>query len=157
MTSHHTSDHHTSDHENRARRNISRRHALALLAVSLASLKAAPLRAMPYTPQGAERKAILDALRPTVIEALGAPIEFVVERLTASGEWAFALVTPQRPGGAAITWAGTVCEGDVSHLIGGLLRKSGSAWSIVATALCPTDVAWATWPADYGAPADLFD
>lgn len=136
-----------------------RREVLLVTLGALVSMTAisAPAEAMPYTPQGEERKAILDALRVTVAEALGAPIEFVVEKIAASGEWAFALVTPRRPGGAPIAWEKTVCAGDVSYLVGGLMRKNGTSWSVAASAICPTDVAWSEWPKDYGAPAEIFD
>lgn len=131
--------------------------SILVAVVMMLALAGAHAIAMPYTPQGDERKAILDALRPVAVEALGAPIEFAVEKISVSGDWAFALVTPQRPGGGAIAWDGTVCAGDVSHLVGGLLQKKNGAWSLAASALCPTDVAWVTWPDDYGAPQELFE
>lgn len=111
--------------------------------------------AEPYTPSGAERKAILDALREPVSRQLEQPVEFVVEKIAVSGEWAFVIATPQRPGGSQIAWQRTVCKGDVSHLVGGLIKRLADGWSVQALALCPTDVAWETWPGEYGAPAEL--
>lgn len=108
------------------------------------------------TPGGVERKAILDALRQPVQTELAQPVEFVVDRIVTSADWAFVIATPQRPGGAAIAWSKTVCAGDVSHLVGGLLRLENGAWTVRDMALCPTDVAWATWAEEHKAPAELF-
>jgi hypothetical protein len=43
------------------------------------------------------------------------------------------------------------------YIVGGLLQKKNGAWSLAATALCPTDVAWVAWPENYGAPQELFE
>ena len=50
----------------------------------------------------APRAALMDALRPKVEWALGAPVQFVVYDLRRQGDLAFASVYPQRPGGADI-------------------------------------------------------
>jgi hypothetical protein len=125
----------------------------AILLVTVAETAAV---AEPYTPKGAERKAVLDALREPVSRRLEQPVEFVVEKIAVSGEWAFVIATPQRPGGSQIAWQRTVCRGDVSHLVGGLMKRLPGGWSVRALALCPTDVAWETWPSEHGAPAELF-
>lgn len=133
--------------------------ALAALAMTLllpAALDSSRAHAMPVTPQGVERKAILDALRAPVSGRLGQTVEFVVSRIGISGRWAFVIATPQRPGGAALDWQKTICRGDVSHLVGGLLERTPGGWTVRALALCPTDVAWEDWPRKYGAPAELF-
>lgn len=108
-------------------------------------------------PQGVVRKAILDALRAPVAKELGPPIEFVVKQIGVLQEWSFVMADLQRPGGVEIDWANTVCSGDVSHLVGGLLRQEGEGWTVVDYVLCPTDVTWATWPEEHGAPAALFE
>jgi len=131
----------------------------ALSAVSVGFL-ATPALTKPgdvIVPQGAERKAVLNALRTPVEEELGPPIEFVVKRIAVVGDWAFVMATPQHSGGVPIDWAHSVCSGDVSHLVGGLMKRSDGGWKVVDMVLCPTDVAWATWPQDYGAPSALFD
>lgn len=106
---------------------------------------------------GEDRAAILSALRTPVSSDLKTLVEFAVERARICGDWAFVIATPQRKGGGAIRWAGTVCAGDTSHLAGGLMRRSGTAWSLVEYALCPSDVAWSDWPEKFNAPQALFD
>lgn len=109
------------------------------------------------TAQGQDRKAILDALRAPVAAVLNAPVAFKVERIRICGDWVFALATPQNPGGGEMHWAGTPCDGDTSHLAGGLMRRNGAGWALVEYALCPSDVAWAEWPDRYHVPPILFD
>lgn len=128
----------------------------ALLLAFVLQLPTAATRAEPYTPQGVERKAILDTLREPVSQQLQQAVEFVVSRIVVSGNWAFVIATPQRFGGGPIAWQRTVCKGHVSHLVGGLMQRQGSGWFMQALALCPTDVAWVTWPQEHGAPAELF-
>lgn len=106
---------------------------------------------------GEDRVAILNALRGPVSSDLKVAVEFAVERARICGAWAFVLATPQRKGGGAPRWAGTVCAGDTSHLAGGLMRKRGAAWSLVEYALCPSDVAWSDWPDKFSAPPALFE
>jgi hypothetical protein len=103
-----------------------------------------------------DRAAILSPLRTVVSSALKSEVEFVVERARICGDWAFVVATPQRKGGGELRWKGTVCAGDTSHLAGGLMRRSGTAWSLVEYALCPSDVAWSDWPEKYKAPEQLF-
>ena len=94
------------------------------------------------------RKALMDALRPHAMWMLGAPIEFVVDDLRQSGNLAFAAVTPQRPGGAAINQHDTPgfqrSEVEPDHVGGvaiqALLYKSGDTWVAVHWALGATDV-----------------
>lgn len=126
--------------------------AVTLVTVGIAI----PVAAEVTTVIGAERKTILDALRGPVQTELVQPVEFVVDTIVKNGAWAFVIARPQKPGGAPIAWQNTVCKGDVSHLVGGLLQKIEGVWIVRTTALCPTDVAWVTWPDDYGAPRDLF-
>jgi hypothetical protein len=130
--------------------------AAALALPVIAVVPAAAVAAMLETPRGEVRRSILDALRVPVSRELRQPVEFVVEKIVQSGNWAFVIATPQRPGGRGIDWQSTICDGDVSHLVGGLLRREGGQWSVKALALCPTDVAWEPWPGQYGAPAELF-
>lgn len=134
-----------------------RRAALlaTLAAAILAGLRPAHAAA-PYVPRGTERKAILDALRAPVTKQLGRPVEFVIKHFAVTAGWAFVMADMQGPGGGQINWQSTPCSGDVSHLVGGLLRLQNGQWTVTGFALCPTDVAWATWPKDHGAPAAIF-
>lgn len=108
------------------------------------------------TLAGAERREVLDIIRQPVARALRSNVEFVVERARVCHPFAFVLATPRRPGGGAILWTGTPCEGDTSHLVGALLRRGAGGWRLLAHALCPSDVAWADWPERFGAPETVF-
>ena len=47
----------------------------------------------------AERKAILDAIRPAIEAQMRGPVEFQINTMLSDGEWAFVGASPQRPGG----------------------------------------------------------
>ena len=101
----------------------------------------------------ADRKGMLDAIRPHATWALGAPIEFVVSTLRMEGSFGFAMVIPQRPGGGeidvALTPMGLRAPEDVAFMDGAqmqaLLEKSGDTWVAVHWAIGATD-AWFVAP-----------
>jgi hypothetical protein len=126
------------------------RNTLALI-VALALPGAAqaweePARGTPL------RAALMDALRPVAEWSLGAPVEFVVSDLRVEDDVAFASVTAQRPGGAAIRIENTPGyrrgEIDPTMMDGttmqALLQRSGRAWVPVHSAIGATDVWYAT-------------
>jgi hypothetical protein len=115
------------------------------------------LRTSCHEPRGAERGAILDAMREPVQHDLQQSVKFKVSRIRVCGQWAFTVAEPIKMGGEAIQWQHTMCKGDVSHLVGALERKDATgAWTMTEYALCPTDVAWENWPQKYGVPDALF-
>jgi hypothetical protein len=116
--------------------------------------------AAPYEPASgsAERRDILDALRPAVEGVLRPPVEFRVSRLRVDGGWAFAQLEPQRPGGGAIDAAALELDTDMMDGLTtwALLKEQGGGWTLVDWALGPTDVAWWGWWDTYGAPRGIF-
>ena len=98
------------------------------------------------------RADLMDALRPHVEWALGAPVEFLVWDIRIAGETAFAQVIAQRPGGAPIDVATTpmVLRDHVDpEFIDGTRTeafyvRSGRQWVVVHHAIGATDV----WFAD---------
>ena len=107
------------------------------------------------------RRSLLDALRPEIERDLGQKVRFVVETLRVQDNWAFAVVAPRTPGGAKIDFARThhaerqragVLDGDTIYAL--LERRSGR-WSVRSFAIGPTDVAWADWSDEFGAPEAL--
>ena len=138
--------------------------SLALLALALA----APAIAAPPAPQIHDvaaadplRKALLDALRPAVAKDLGQPVKFVVTTLRATDGHAFAQVTPQTPAGKPIDFQRTryaqqqrngLLDGDMIHA---LLAKEQGRWVVKAFVVAPTDVSWAGWDEEFGAPRAL--
>jgi len=84
-------------------------------------------------------------------------VELVVKQIRVCGDWAFVIADMQKPGGAEINWSETICSGDVSHLVGALLKNGNdNRWRVKAYELCPTDVPWVDWAAKFNAPAALW-
>jgi len=88
-------------------------------------------------------------------------VVFVVDQLRVGEGWAFFSGTPQRPSGAAINYAVTKYAEDVAaDMFGGqvaaLLKWENGAWQLRDLSIGHTDVVWATWAQDYGAPPGLF-
>ncbi|QJU59883.1 hypothetical protein HL653_20960 [Sphingomonas sp. AP4-R1] len=117
--------------------------------------------ASPDVQDHAVRTALLDAARAPVAQALGKPVLFKVRQLRAAGRWAFLLADMEERDGKPLSYAGTsraeaATHGMVSRAYAALLRRDGESWRVIDSAIGPTDVAWATWPADHGAPDALF-
>ncbi len=93
--------------------------ALAMLLVAAATSGGA-LAQRAYEPARgtAERAELMDAIRPLVEARVGPPVEFVVDRLRVAGDWAFAIVQPQRPGGGAIDMYATVYRNQMDFMDG---------------------------------------
>lgn len=126
---------------------------LALVAALVAVLPAAAQAQV----QGAQRRAILDALRPPIERRLGGPVEFVVRRIGVRNGWALVIADPQRPGGGRIDARRYFSADDLETMDGltvnGVLRLSNGRWRLVDHAIGPTDV-WYCDPA-LGAPRAL--
>ncbi len=110
-----------------------------------------------------ERKAILDGLRPTFERALGAPVEFRVSTLRAAAGFAWLVVHPQRPNGAAISktdWDRGVgpCEQDRTTAVAQFwMRKRDGSWQVGwGNGLCASD-SIAELGYLIGAPPELVD
>ena len=120
--------------------------ALALAGVAQAQSMHTP------APGSAERRAILDAMRPAVEADLGAPVEFVVEEMRVSGTWAFVHAEPQRPGGGAIPAPhNDFQDGNTTYAV---LRRQSGRWRPLMVAVGPSDVAWVVYCDE--APPGLF-
>jgi len=110
------------------------------------------------------RKAILDALRPRVAREAGVPVSFVVDHLKVQGAWAFMRGTTRAADGGEVPWARSPGYAELvkdGMFDGGgtaaLLKKVGGRWTYVAHVIGPTDVAWACWWKEFGAPRAIFD
>jgi hypothetical protein len=108
------------------------------------------------------RKILLDALRPVIARDLGQPVRFVVTVLRVQGQWAYAHVVPQTMAGKAIDFSRTRHADRLqAGLLDGpdvyaLMAKRGERWVVREFVVGPTDVTYAGWPDDYGAPNALF-
>jgi hypothetical protein len=108
-----------------------------------------------------ERKLILDAVCASVERTVGIKIIFVVDRMTVSGEWAFASLHPRDAAGNRIDYRRTLIAKDFdpeqdSDLAGALLLRKGATWTVVEEAFLPTDVYWEEWETKYKLPRALF-
>lgn len=124
---------------------------------------AGPAAAQVETPARGSplRSAILDAIRPVTEAELGAPVEFVVVDLRVLGEWAFATLRPQRPGGRAIGLAytryqGAADAGALDATVTALLRDTPDGWLVYEYDFGATDVVWIDWIGRYPAPDEVF-
>ena len=105
--------------------------------------------AVAAAPAPAERKAVLDALRPAVEAKLGPGVEFVVTVLRVENGWAFVIADPQRKGGKPIDGWRIFGEhfGNMDGLrTEGILRKRDGRWQLVDHGIGATDV----WYCDIG-------
>lgn len=110
----------------------------------------------------AQRNAMLTALTATIEQDLGQKVNFRLETARVEGAWGWVVATPLTLQGAVIDFSKThyaeqAKEGllDGDGVIHALMQQVDGAWTVHAFDLGSTDVAWLTWPKDYGAPADL--
>lgn len=104
----------------------------------------------------AQRRAILDALRPEIADATHGPVEFVVQHLEVQDGWALVWAHPQRPGGAQIDPEAVLpaaqLEFTSSIRVDALLQMRDGDWNLEGYRIGATDVWYACYP---GAPATL--
>jgi hypothetical protein len=126
----------------------------------------APSRRLHHPPFGsAERKAILDGLRPVIEKDLGQKVIFEVNELSVADGFVFAAVVPRTQSGGKIDYLKTryanemregVLDGGRDAPLYALLRYRNAAWHVVTFVIGPTDVAYAGWWKQYGAPKAIF-
>ena len=92
--------------------------------------------------EAARRRAILDALRPSVEAQIGPNVEFVVRDFRVIGDWAFVLADPQRRGGGRID--GHLYFPQFDQMGGltvtALLRFRHGRWHVIEKDIGATDV-----------------
>lgn len=110
-------------------------------------------------PRGSsDRTRILDLMRKPMESVFGKPIEFDVRTISVSGNYAFAWLHPQRPGGAPLV-INFPCEVDGRDLVieATFVRKN-NAWVFDTPAdgqpgFCADDVtSWDGWLKEKGLP-----
>lgn len=116
---------------------------LAAAALLLAGSPADAQTVQRPAPGTAERKAVLDAVRPIVEAQVGPPVEFVVKDIRVAGVHAFVIVEPQRPGGGRIDYShmDRASEGLMDGLrTEALLTRRNGRWLVTEHAIGATDV-----------------
>lgn len=121
----------------------------------------APAAARDVGPTDPLRPVVLNALRPAIVADLGQSVKFVVATLRTQGDWAYVVARPQRPDGREIDFRATryreaidqgVFDGPTLYA---LMQRREQRWTVVDFVIGPTDVAWAGWPEEHGAPAAM--
>lgn len=142
--------------------------AAALMALTTALVPAPVLAQAPAAaaardvgPADPLRPVLLNALRPAIVADLGQSVKFVVATLRTQGDWAYVVARPQRPDGREIDFRATryrevidqgVFDGPTLYA---LMQRREQRWTVVDFVIGPTDVAWAGWPDEFGAPTAL--
>ncbi len=121
--------------------------ALALAAVPAAAPAQAQRGASAASAAGpgtAQRRAILDALRPAVEARFGLGIEFVVASIDVRQGWAVVMADPQRRGGRALDARHYFPAEDLEFMDGltvtAIMRFQSGRWHHVQHAIGATDV-----------------
>ncbi|MBA0046032.1 hypothetical protein MLB1_06885 [Mycobacteroides sp. LB1] len=135
---------------------------LVWLGMLAAPFAAADPGATSVDPASPEASAILVPAIADVTAQLGKPVRLDVRSLKAAEGWAFLWSAMQEPDGSPIDYTGTpfaeaAANGVLSKKYVTLLHQDEQGWVIVDKRVGPSDVAWAGWGAQYGAPAAIFD
>jgi len=131
---------------------------LATIAFAMTVMTTTALAAEVHEPAkgSAERKAILNAIRPAIEAQMRGPVEFQISVMRSDGEWAFVDANPQRPDGGEIDPETTAFVGRSDSMDGlttyALVRFADGRWNHVDDIIGPTDVAYMIWPDQYQVP-----
>jgi hypothetical protein len=129
------------------------------------NVPAAPSKKLHHPAFGsAERKAILDGLRPSIEHDLGQEVQFKVGLLSVQDAFAFTQCGPLTPSGKKVDYSRTRYRsligqgvfGDSDAPLYALLRHRKGQWKVLTFVIGPTDVAYAGWWREYGAPKAIF-
>jgi hypothetical protein len=113
-------------------------------------------------PNSPEQHTIIDAAQAHATHELGKPVQLAIKKFSTEQGWAFVHATMLGPNGQAFSYSGTSYAADAeagikSTSYAALLQKTNDGtWHIVAERIGPTDMAWADWSKEYGAPSTLF-
>lgn len=108
------------------------------------------------------RKSLLDALRPEVQEAIGAPVLFTVKTLRVAGRYAYFLGESRQSNGQPFDFSRTKLKEAVEEgLFDGprtsayFERANDGVWVVRAWQIGSTDFPDPGWPEEFGGPVEL--
>lgn len=107
------------------------------------------------------RRVLLNAMRPGLANAVGQPVEFIVETLQVEGDWAFFMGSIQQPNGRPIDFSHTAYAERIElgafdgPATVALMHRVGEQWQLVDFLVGPTDMGHWAWSDQYGAPSGL--
>jgi hypothetical protein len=131
--------------------------ALVLMVGLLAAPRASADPVSTPAPSSPEGQAILAPALADLNNQLQKPANLDGTMLRTSQGWAFVQGQIKGPDGQWIDYSGTpFAIGNHSKKYLALVRASGQGWQLVTSKVGPTDVAWANWSQEYGAPAEIF-
>jgi hypothetical protein len=116
-------------------------------------------------PGTAERKAILDGLRPAVERDLHQKVVFEVQNLNVLDGFAFLVGIPRSASVGKIDYSRTryateledgLLDGGHDAQIFALLKLNGANWMVLTFVIGTTDVAYADWWRRFRAPKAIF-
>jgi hypothetical protein len=136
------------------------RSAILALVLTVGLLAAPRASADPVStpaPSSPEGQAILAPALADLNNQLQKPANLDGTLLRTSQGWAFVQGQIKGPDGQWIDYSGTpFAIGNHSKKYLALVRDSGQSWQLVTSKVGPSDVAWANWSQEYGAPAEIF-
>ncbi|MUM19732.1 hypothetical protein FZI91_05270 [Mycobacterium sp. CBMA271] len=127
-----------------------------------APLAVADPGATSVDPASSEGIAVLAPAIADVTVQLGKPARLDVRSLKAAEGWAFVWSAMQEPDGSPIDYTGTpfagaAANGGMSKKYVALMHQDGQGWVLVDKRVGPSDIAWAGWGEQYGAPSAIFE
>jgi hypothetical protein len=128
------------------------------MAIFASSASAAPVDLTRSDPL---RRVLLDAMRPTIEEDVGVPVQFVVDTLRVEDGWAYFAGTPQQKNGEPINfeqtrYAEAIAEGFFDGpFLQAVLEKVDGEWLVVVFDIGATDVVAIGWPDEFGVPCTV--
>jgi hypothetical protein len=119
---------------------------MGLLALGLSTASLAQDRLISPGAGTAERKAILDGVRPAVELKLQAEVQFVVNSIQAYKGWAMVNANPQRKDGRKFDVVKLFGKNESMQMDGltvtALLQRRGGNWVLVEHMIGATDIWW---------------
>lgn len=111
-------------------------------------------------PSSADRKLILEAIRPKAEKAIGMKVKFSVQTLRMVGSFAYIYAQPLKSDGSQIDWSKTrfaqeYADGVFDAGVMALLKKSGKTWKVLEWSLGATDFPGEEWCKKHHAPVSV--
>ncbi|TDZ43108.1 hypothetical protein [Mycobacteroides franklinii] len=142
--------------------SFSRYVFIAAFSLTLGLSTAACAPADPNPNPSADRDHVVATVLPRLESELGKPVGLDVKTLNIADGWAMIDGKILDKNGQLVDYAGTKyapeIAGPKSKRYDGLLKEIDGKWSIMESAIGPTDVRWVGWKVKYPeAPAQIFD
>jgi hypothetical protein len=92
------------------------------------------------TPVGAERRALLEAIRPLAAQRAGQPVKFLVQHLNVDGDWALLTGGLVTTAGGPLDWRqAPECHIELDKLLWVLLSRQAGQWQVERLEICATE------------------